>query len=199
MQHGPWVPIWFQVANQTTQPSVATGTTDVSSDPGCHRAMNPYKALSSSSGMEHTMALYGSTGHLDQHDSGGRMPLRHLDGHQWHPCAICWPQTLAVVHLWDPEMALGSSPRLDIIMALSGKKASNISLHLTTFTSVLPCSHSIWTIHFSLYHILVQHIGVNYLVPGGPLNVFLTPQVMRTQNGLWVAWCHLHWVTWDGP
>lgn len=38
-------------------------------------------------------------------------------------------------------MALGSSPRLDIIMALSGKKASNISLHLTTFTSVLPCSH----------------------------------------------------------
>lgn len=29
-------------------------------------------------------------------------------------------------------MALGSSPRLDIIMALSGKKASNISLHLTT-------------------------------------------------------------------
>lgn len=61
----------------------------------------------------------------------------------WHSCAIYWQQTLAVVLSWDPEMALGSSPRLDIITALSGKKASNISLHLTTFTSVLPCFHSI--------------------------------------------------------
>lgn len=50
----------------------------------------------------------------------------------WHSCAIYWQQTLAVVLSWDPEMALGSSPRLDIIMALSGKKVSNISLHLIT-------------------------------------------------------------------
>lgn len=75
---------WQTRQQEITYPSAATGTTDVSSGPGCCSAMDPYMALSSSSGLEHTMAPYGSTGHLDQHDSGGRMALRHLDGHQWH-------------------------------------------------------------------------------------------------------------------
>lgn len=83
MAHGYQYDSRWQIRHQeTAQPSVATGTTDVSSDPGCHRAMDPDMALSSSSGLEQTMAPYGSTGHLDQHDSSGRMDLRHPDGHQ---------------------------------------------------------------------------------------------------------------------
>lgn len=40
-----------------TQPLIATGATDVNSDPGCPRAMDPGMVLSSSLGLDNTRAM----------------------------------------------------------------------------------------------------------------------------------------------
>lgn len=60
-QHGPRCLIRPQA---TTQPLVATGATNVDSDPGYCKAMDPDMDLRSSLDLDNTRALGGSTGHM---------------------------------------------------------------------------------------------------------------------------------------
>lgn len=60
----------------STWHSVATGTTDVSSDPGCCRMTDQYLALCNSMSPNDTMGLGGSTRRSDLYDSGCRMTLK---------------------------------------------------------------------------------------------------------------------------
>ncbi|MEJ1286727.1 hypothetical protein NN561_017736 [Cricetulus griseus] len=55
-QHGP-------PSLVSTWPSMVTGASDISTDPGCSRAIDPDMALSCSSGRDITMTLNSSTGH----------------------------------------------------------------------------------------------------------------------------------------
>lgn len=76
-----------------TQTLVTTGATDIDPDPGCCRAMDPDKALCRSSGLDVTVALYGSTGHRDKHGYVGGTAPREPHGHGWQirHWASPWP------------------------------------------------------------------------------------------------------------
>lgn len=78
--------------------SVATGATDVNSDPCCCRVTDQDKALSNCLGPNNTKALGGSTSHSDLYGSSCSMTLKLQQGHRLcgpdcvFPCGLC-PQT----------------------------------------------------------------------------------------------------------
>ncbi|KAL6081661.1 hypothetical protein STEG23_005568 [Scotinomys teguina] len=106
---------------------------DINTDPDCGTATDPDMALNSSSRLDDSLALCGSTAHSDRLAS-------HVSSK-----ASAWPLVLTGATdintdlgcgcALDPDMALGCSSGLDISLALGDKQATHVSLLLTTFAS----------------------------------------------------------------
>lgn len=133
-QHDSQVPIWSQVAAlpRASIPPL-TVAMDITEDSDCGRTMGPDVALSHSSGSDVTMAPGGSTCHPNLYDPDGHMALKHQHGLKCQPRlqTSAWPSVATgatdintepgCCRAMVPDIALGSSPALDITTDLVWK------------------------------------------------------------------------------
>lgn len=88
---------WLSRYWVSTQPLVATGTTDINPDPDCCWAMDPGMTHSSSLAPDDTMTPCGSTGPPDGFGPGGSIALRHQHGHR------LWPRPQTSMLVSEPQ------------------------------------------------------------------------------------------------
>lgn len=150
---------------------------DISTDLSCRRTTDPNMALSSSLGLDITMALGGSVGHSDQYGPSGSLTLGHQHSLRWWPkpwvSAQPSMETGAMdIHtdpgygrITDPDMLLGRSLGQDMTMApgWQGARVAACS-HCLLFSSVV-------CLCLSFLHQIFAHHNDASKAPCGPVRV----------------------------
>lgn len=123
-------------------PPVVTQTMDISKDPSYSRTKDPDMAISSSLGLDVTMALGGHTDLQDWHEFTNNIVSGLQPDPRWQPrpWISAWPLMIigatninkdpGLGRTMGPDMVPGCSSGQDITMALGGSKATPICMTL---------------------------------------------------------------------